>query len=92
MLLNLLGKAVRGRKDLNRAALPKFYHLKGGVNLGTGRAKYADSRRVVYTLGSSKCRRGLNPSLVKDLIPYLEVVVSTYLRDLNPEGLFSLPS
>ena len=49
-----------------------------------------DGKRVVYTLCSPKCRGGLNPSLVKGLVPHLEVVALTYLRDLNPKGLLGL--
>ena len=49
-----------------------------------------DGRRVLYALCSLECRRDINPSLVKGLILYLEAVVPTYLRDLNPKGLIGL--
>ena len=89
LLLGLLKRFVRRRKDLGRAGFPKFFHLRGGINLRTSRAWCTDNRRVVYTFYPSKCRRGLNLSLVKGLIPHLEVVVSTYSHDLSPGGFLS---
>ena len=47
-------------------------------------------RRVIYILCSSKYRRGLDPNLVKGLIPHLEAIVSTYLKYLSPKSLLGL--
>ena len=89
-LLSLLERVVRRDRDLGRAVLSKLCHLGGDVSLGVGKVWCVDGKRVVYTLCPSKCRRSLNPSLVKGLVLYLETIVSTYLRNLSPEGLLGL--
>ena len=45
---------------------------------------------VVHILCSPKNERGLNPSLVKGLIPHLKAIEPAHLRDLYPEGFLGL--
>ena len=45
---------------------------------------------VVDTFCLPKYRRGLNPSLVKSFIPYLEAISPTYLQDLSLKGFLDL--
>ena len=49
-----------------------------------------DGWRVEHILCSPKGRGRLNPNLVEGLVPYLEAVESTHLRDLSPKDFLSL--
>ena len=70
--------------------LLRICHLGRGVCLGADGGGGTNGKGVVYTLCPPKYRRGLNPSLVEGLIPYLEVVVSIYPQDLSPQGFLGL--
>ena len=81
-LLNLFGRTARREKGLGQAILANIYLFEDSVNLGSRRAWCTDGRRIVYTLYFPKGRRGLNPSLVKGLVPHLEVVAPTHSETL----------
>ena len=76
--------ATREGRDLVKAVLLRIYQLGRGFCLGTDGRGGTNGKEVVYTLYPPEYRRGLNPGLVEGLIPYLEAVVSTYLREFNP--------
>ena len=59
-------------------------HLEKGVCLGADGGGGTNGRGIVYILCPLEYRRGLNPNLVKGLIPYLKAIVSTYPQELSP--------